>query len=620
MSQRSGLSNLGQSEGNQALSGSVAGQIETLLDEFPAVHGLVLVAGNDPEAVLQQLLENSSFYIAVVVPDQGTARRVRDWLLANKLYGERAAVWPLAAQDDVPFIDGLFNLVIDDLDQVDLERLVAPGGIYCDISSGVHRPIVNEQQLGAWRHQYGSPANTADSGDPLVGRAAGFRLRWFGGVGPSRIPDRHLRGPAPLAAGSSMVIHGDGVLIGVDPANGVERWELVLPTEAMRYVMPFDGGYTALDQDGSELWVAAGKEIWSVDSLRGDINSRIPMPEFAQQLQWGYLAEQAGHLFATCMRPTAPRLQLARGDARKNYSDMDYRSARPLVCSRYVCRLDGAGNLVWHRPAQGVVPHSSIAVDKQMMVWIEGRSSACQQHPTDRVAVSDILEDGYLICCDTKSGELVWESRIEWPSAKNMLYALVVDDFIIVASSGSQQDSAVYELRAYSARDGSLLWQQRHTHVRKGLYHGEQVQHPVALRQGDNTLIVAEPFFYELATGKRLQPAALGEQGFIQRPGHSCGALSGAGQCLFFRASNPTVLNLSVKDREDAFTKLSPSRPSCWINMIPATGRLLIPEGSASCVCNYSIQTSMAFEPILGDDGESGPILLPEVIPANLNN
>ena len=32
--------------------------------------------------------------------------------------------------------------------------------------------------------------------------------------------------------------------------------------------------------------------------------------------------------------------------------------------------------------------------------------------------------------------------------------------------------------------------------------------------------------------------------------------------------------------------------------MLPANGRLLIPEGSASCVCAFSLQTSIGFVPV----------------------
>lgn len=39
---------------------------------------------------------------------------------------------------------------------------------------------------------------------------------------------------------------------------------------------------------------------------------------------------------------------------------------------------------------------------------------------------------------------------------------------------------------------------------------------------------------------------------------------------------------------------LGQARPSCWINMIPAGGMLLMPEGSSGCTCPYNYQTSLA--------------------------
>ena len=109
--------------------------------------------------------------------------------------------------------------------------------------------------------------NLADSGDTLVGKAAAFKLKWFGGVGPSRMPDRHLRGPAPLSAGGAMVVQGDGVLIGVDPANGTERWQFPLPEKAMRYVTPYDAGYVCLDETGDRLTLAAGDDLVTLNAL-----------------------------------------------------------------------------------------------------------------------------------------------------------------------------------------------------------------------------------------------------------------------------------------------------------------------------------------------------------------
>ncbi|MFP6880171.1 MAG: hypothetical protein VCA34_04440, partial [Roseibacillus sp.] len=50
------------------------------------------------------------------------------------------------------------------------------------------------------------------------------------------------------------------------------------------------------------------------------------------------------------------------------------------------------------------------------------------------------------------------------------------------------------------------------------------------------------------------------------------------------------------------------SRPGCWINMIPASGLLLIPEGSSGCICSYPIQASMAFRPgaVVGSGKKDG--------------
>jgi len=38
-------------------------------------------------------------------------------------------------------------------------------------------------------------------------------------------------------------------------------------------------------------------------------------------------------------------------------------------------------------------------------------------------------------------------------------------------------------------------------------------------------------------------------------------------------------------------------RASCWINMVPACGLVLVPEGSSSCPCAYNYKASIAFMP-----------------------
>jgi hypothetical protein len=156
-------------------------------------------------------------------------------------------------------------------------------------------------------------------------------------------------------------------------------------------------------------------------------------------------------------------------------------------------------------------------------------------------------------------------------------------------------DDSWYGLQAFDAATGQPQWQATHAKGKPEEYsHGEQVHHPLIL----GNIVFAEPVMYELTTGRRTWPDGESAAWSLQRPGHSCGTLSGAGHCVFFRAHNPTLFDLAQGvPSAERFQQLSPSRPGCWINIIPAAGLVLIPEASASCVCHYSLQTSMAFLP-----------------------
>jgi hypothetical protein len=318
------------------------------------------------------------------------------------------------------------------------------------------------------------------------------------------------------------------------------------------------------------------------------------------------------------MKPTAARTSQ---DTRTRYDfvNSDYKSERPLVTSRWLVRLDQAGIPIWMYPSEGVIIHGSIAFDREArnLVFVEARSAACQSHPTDRIAMPLLMQQAYLVCVDTENGQKKWEKPLSWPGARNMIYGQICNARIVLSSSESRNDRAHYSLRQFSLSDGEPIWQTDHLHIKNGLFHGEQVHHPVVLHLPDGTLwIFAEPYFHDFQTGERVAPAGAQADWALRRPGHSCGTLSAAGNCVFFRAGNPTFFNL-MKAGSDAFTKLAPTRPGCWINIIPASGQLFIPEGSASCVCLYSLQTSMAFVPITESAWEEAMPNLPDIIPGS---
>ncbi|MCC7336182.1 MAG: PQQ-binding-like beta-propeller repeat protein [Pirellulaceae bacterium] len=604
----------------QKRSPKLAQRVAAVLEQLPVARGWILLMGDDDGDLARSIVTNSEFNVLSLVAQQMIASRLHTQFQDEQIYGSRVSVWLQPDNAPFPIAPGLFNAVIEGAsskrnDAELMTMLVDKIGVLSRVGSDklqIKSALVNS---GAWRHQYADPTNQADSRDPYVGSASAFRLQWFGGVGPSRMPDRHLRGPAPLAAGAVLVMQGDGLLIGVDPANGVERWQRELPVGAMRYVTPLDAGYATLSEQGETLSVAAGVELWQINAYTGGLLTKTNVPPSGIETVWGYVAQFGDSIYATRMKPTAPRTAQDT-PTRYTFVNNDYNSERPLVTARAVSKLDGSGAMLWSYEGQGVIAHGSLAVDeeRQRMIFVEGRSAACIDHATDQVPLATIMEEAQLVCLNTETGAVAWEQPLVWPEASNMMYGQLAGDKVVLTTSESEEDKANYAMRVWSLKDGAPIWQAKHRHVRSGLFHGEQVHHPVLLSQADGTqLLVAEPYLYDLRNGNRVVPEGAAEDWALVRPGHSCGTLTGTGHFLFFRASNPTLLDLS-RPGGKAFTALAPNRAGCWINMIPAAGRLLIPEASASCICNYSIQTSMAFAPISEAERESALPTLEEVL------
>ena len=591
------------------------GRIEAVRDSLKSLKGWALVLEDRDGQFVEELLQQTELRVVSLVTQPADVQRLQNVFQRKGHYGHRVSVWQHDMAEPIPFSKGLFNLV---LEAAPISRLtdelimvVAPeSGVLWRFGNKTPLRVPSLKGVGVWRHQYANPENSASTSDQIVGSASQFQLLWFGGVGPQRMPDRHLRGPAPLTAGGAAVMQGDGVLIGIDPANGTERWQLEMPESAMRYVTPFDAGYACLNGNGSRLMVAAHRELWQVDSYSGEVTNVTSVD--VKNRCWGYVAEQDGDLYASVMKTSAPRTATDK-KTRFTYVDSDYRSERPLVTSREFRKLNPNGAGKWAYEARGVILNGTISLNAQQIVFVEARSKACLEHETDRIPMATLMEEAYLVLLSPQSGKVVWEAPLEWSGAQNVLYSQLFDDKIVLTTSKSINDKAHYMIRVLSAKDGSLIWESAHEHVKNGLFHGEQVHHPVILNRPEGqVLLVAEPYLYDLKTGERQVPYGAEPDWALRRPGHSCGTITGAGNSLFFRASNPTVMNLA----DAKFTALAPTRAGCWINMIPAGGRLLIPEGSASCVCQYSLQTSMAFIPIESDATESGIPTLPDIIPA----
>jgi outer membrane protein assembly factor BamB len=584
---------------------TLAATAARVLDGSTTKKGYCLVVGVGSGRLAYELALASDLTVVAVDQNLARVREARKALIAAGVYGTRVTVHHVEGEE-LPFTDFFANVIASETaitknsppgwPRQELTRVLRPyGGVLWTTYNDP--PYVRGELVGAgsWTHQYANPANTANSGDKLIQRD--LQLQWFGGPGPQAMVDRHLRAPSPLVAGGRLFVPGENSLIAVDCYNGTQLWQTELP-DTQRYSIPFDCGYMCVDDD--VLAIAARSHCSFISTQSGEELRSIPLPTVAGNgMSWGYTALVDGMLYGSAMLPGAARTRPSR-----NLIDRDYSNDRPLVTSRMLFCFDIEQEMSRWIYQRGVIIHPTITIGDGRIWFVESRNELAMSKKNGRVPLATLLADNaFLVAINADSGDIEWEQPLGdvLSRCRNILYLQYASGQLLGSGSylGPDDDSS-YCLQAFDAATGQPQWHATHMKGKPGEYsHGEQVHHPLIL---DN-IVFAEPVMYELTSGRRTWPEGESAAWFLQRPGHSCGTLSGAGDCVFFRAHNPTLFDVgSGIPRAERFRELSPSRPGCWINIVPAAGLVLIPEASASCVCHYSLQTSMAFLPKRADD------------------
>jgi outer membrane protein assembly factor BamB len=581
--------------------------------------GFAVVLGLGSGKLVEALIQETDLTVIgyELDPDKVAHLRAR-WADAG-VYGRRITLHQIVENEVPPtdfFANGVFSerawegYSTPDYFKSIARRILRPegGGLAWNRGDALERRGGLEG-AGQWTHQYGNPSNTSTSGDTRI--RGELDLQWFGGPGPSRMVDRHLRAPAPLSGGGRLFVPGENSLIAVDAYNGTELWERELP-KSQRYSMPYDAGYFSLASN--HLAVAVQDACWLLDVSDGQVVHRHSLFDVLgsvhssagsaanhsvdPQWHWGYVALHSDGLFGSFQKSTA-----SRTDASYERIDVDYNNQQPLVTGLGLFRADPiSGELQWKYEG-GVILNSTITLKGDRMYFVEAQGSSLKEHPTGRIGLPTFLAgEPRLIALDAENGKRIWEQELSETQlmSQNILYLLAPADRLVLLSSRlDKQNDSLYQVDCLDAATGESRWSATHPKGAAGHFtHGEQMHHPVVL--GD--WLVCEPALYRLSTGERVQignnPVDKDNPWKLVRPGHSCGTLSGAGDCLFFRANHPTVFDLRANLEEGTPPRaLAPSRTGCWINVIPAGGLVMIPEASAGCVCNYSLQTSMAFLP-----------------------
>jgi len=431
---------------------------------------------------------------------------------------------------------------------------------------------------GDWTQMYASPSNTACSEDRRL--TGPMRIQWFGQPGPRGIIDRHHRNVPPLVRDGRVFIPGDNRIFAVDAYNGTALWDISVPN-SRRLGAPFDGGSMSVAED--RLYAAVEDKCLNLDVATGRRLAAFPVPQLidGQIHHWGYVGIVGDLLLGSGRKAKAIYTRISRSaDA---YQWGDYK--RMVTSDSLFCLDRISGKTRWtHR--SGVIVNPSIAAGGGRVYFVASHNRKAAEDSDGQIAMNVLIKDGVtLVALDTKTGKVVWKQAPDLKAFRQIVYLVYADEMLIAFGARNQGRQLWHDLIGFDARTGKVLWRQtKDTRWRRGGTHGEQVRHPVIV---DET-VYAEAHAYDLHTGEPVP-----EWTFDHDRG-GCGTVTASSSCLFYRDGNPAMLNLA--DRKQ--TRLSRvNRPGCWVNIIPAGGLVLVPEGSAGCTCGYPIQTSMAFAP-----------------------
>lgn len=449
---------------------------------------------------------------------------------------------------------------------------------------------------GAWTHQYANPANTLCSGDPVSGP---LRPLWYRQVEQPPL-NRHGRGPAPLYYDGLLYSLARDSLVAVDAYNGVLRWKLDLPGVMTHHDVSggatFVGvnithGYMCVGEEG--LFLRSGGECLVIEPRTGELLRRLQAPHGSDDSApvWGFLALHQGVLIGSVANPNhfvqnkAGNNRLGSDAAELKFSESD---------GLFGCD-PGTGEIFWRYLPEHSIRNNSIAIGGGS-VYVIDRPIANFDRYDLPVAQGAYHPPGELIRLDIHDGSVlrrtpreVLGTTLALDTSCNVLMVSYQPGATWGDGAPSDQDSE-RRIWAYDAESLRINWT-------KSIDYSEK---PVLV---DGYAVIGGGSFKGRKTGAKIDLRTGGVTPLNLVRHYGCGAMA-AGKNLFMFRSN-TIGYYDLKDDEAGVRHFGGIRPGCWINMIPAGGLVLAPDGSSGCTCSYQVgRTWIAFQ------GSSEPLAI----------
>ncbi len=389
--------------------------------------------------------------------------------------------------------------------------------------------------------------------------------------------DRHNRPPAPLYKNGRIFVSGIDWYAGVNAYNGTMLWKMDVPGSMRPAALKNCSNMAATD---THLLAVDGAKCLKINAENGKVEKKFSL--IKKDSDWGYVAALDGMLFGSSTVRGVSRFDLAPSSW-----ETGYLQNQPVVCSRDIFAVDQkTGRRLWtYVPKNGWILNPTVAIGQKTVYFVESAAPDPEKMKAGKASLKVLFaKSPKLVALDYGTGKERWSSECEL----KMTHAIYLSykDHRLLVSGSRVGEQITYNLVCYNADSGTKVWETEYVSGGdKSGGHGELTQHPAIV--GDAIYLWSAAF--ALSDGERE------ENWKWDRRGNGCGTISASASHLFWRGKNPMMGSI----RNGSATRINTvSRPGCWINIIPAAGLVLIPEGSSGCKCDFAVQSSFAYRPV----------------------
>ncbi len=610
---------------------------------------MILGAGNGRLAY--EIAQASQLSVICIEANLNKANTARKHLVDAGVYGSRVTVHHIP-DETLPYTSYMANVLVINKDAfipwapADIRAIQRPYGgiIVCngetpawgadfgewttddDISVNIRTDLPG---AGRWTHMFADAANTSCSNDDLV-QGQNYRMQWFGHAdGNKAIVGWHANGMGPLSIDGLLVMLKANYVTVVDAYNGTKRWEKSIPKSA-RFSPSREGGSACLDEQ--HFYIATENNCQVYDIKTGALLHTWLGPETYADKEWGFIAVHDTHLFGTKQIPNASVNLTSSGYRADKSKDGRARDTKRLfrrtwnasepehaISETLFAHNITDGSLAWSYGdnSQRIINTSITVGDDGAIYFIETRNPDCIADEDGSIDLRDAYQDAYLIALNTETGAQLYTQKfvsqtrtisyLSWRDGTLIFTAgyhtgAMADagNFVEAASKIAkrlklsrkdiQETCMTYAFTAFEASTGKQLWQSSyHSDGYVGNQHNYNIGHPVITpttiwhNPGEQYLVYAD-----------IKTGTITERKDVSR-GKGCSTPTGSLHNLFYRSLAVASYD-TIGDKQFYISQVS--RPSCWMNILPTSGLVLLPEYSLGCNCAFPLQTSFALLPV----------------------